>query len=65
MTGAFDGSRQLTLMLGARAGLAPWANFAIIGDEAAQTLGLFVIDHRVFIGAELALPGSGEKAPAA
>lgn len=65
MTGTFDGSRQLTLMLGARTGLAPRANFAIIGHEAAQALGLFVIDHRVFIGAELALSRPGEKSPAA
>jgi hypothetical protein len=35
MTGAFDGSSQLSLVFGAGACLPTWPNFTVFGDETA------------------------------
>jgi hypothetical protein len=51
---ALDSGRELTLMLRAGPRLAAWPDFAVFGYEAAQEIGLFVINSRVFIRAELA-----------
>jgi hypothetical protein len=41
-------------MLGTRACLAAWANFAFFGDEPPQNVDEFVINVHILIGAELA-----------
>lgn len=58
MAGALDFLRQLALVLGARAGLAARADLALFGDEAAQQLGVFVVDVCAFFNAELANLGA-------
>jgi len=63
MTSAFDRGRQLTLVFGAGAGLAAWADFAIFGYEAAQKIGLFIVDYSIFVSTELANLRSGNIAP--
>lgn len=54
MAGAFDGTGQGPLMARAGAGLPSWADLAIFGHEAAQHVGVFVIDGNVLICAKLA-----------
>lgn len=54
MAGAFDGMGQDALVFCAGTGLAPRADFAFLGGEAAQDIDLFVIDRQVFICTELA-----------
>ena len=44
VTGAFDGVGQAALVPGAGARLAPWADLAIFGYEAAQNVHLLVIN---------------------
>lgn len=54
MTGTFDGASQLALVLGAGSGLASRADFAIFCYVPAQCFTLFVVNHCVVVGAELA-----------
>ncbi len=65
VTSSLDCHRQLALVAGTRAGLAAWANLAVVRDEAAQRIHQFIVDHGIFIRAELALAGAAEKAPSA
>ena len=62
MAGALDSDSQLALVSGAGACLAARADFAIVGDKAAQYFNLLVVDGRTLVGAELALTRAGEKA---
>ena len=55
MPGALDGARQLTLVLGARAGLAARPDLSVLRNIAPQDFSLLVIDVCVLICAELAL----------
>ena len=63
MTGALDGTRQLSLVLGAGASLATGTDFTVFGHKAAQDIRLLIIDHRAVIGAEQAHPWVGVKTP--
>jgi hypothetical protein len=45
---------------GAGAGLAAWANLAVVCDEAAEQIQLFVLNSYRFVGAELADLRPGE-----
>jgi hypothetical protein len=62
VAGAFDGSSDFTLMLGASSRLAARTNFSVLYDKAPQHIGVFVINDNVFIGAELADFGPRKKA---
>lgn len=50
----FDGGGQLTLMLGARAGVTARVNFPAIRNELPQAAGVLVVNDDVIFGAELA-----------
>lgn len=54
VAGAFDFGGNGALMSRTGAGLATGANFAFVGNIAAQQVCVFVIDLDVFVGAELA-----------
>ncbi len=58
MAGAFDGRGQVALMARARAGLAARANLAALTDEAAQHIGLLVVNALDLVDAELAHLGA-------
>jgi len=53
MTRALDRDGQMALMPGARAGLAARADFATIAQEAAQLIGLLIIDRFDLVDTEL------------
>ena len=52
MTGTLDRSGQLTLVAGAGTGHAARNDLSTLGQVAAQTLGVFIIDHLDLIGTE-------------
>lgn len=52
MTGTLDRGGQLTLMAGAGTGHAAGNDLSTLGQVAAQTLGVFIIDHLDLIGTE-------------
>ena len=54
MTRPLDGGCQIALMARAGAGLAARTNFTPFADEAAQHIGLFVVDGLDLIDAKLA-----------
>jgi hypothetical protein len=54
MAGTFDCICQLALMFGTGSGLSASPDFAVFMHEAAQQVGIFVIDFQAFIGAKLA-----------
>jgi len=58
----FDSYSQVTLVLGAGAGLAARTDLSVIADEAAQHIELFVINYRIFFGAKLAFARPGKEA---
>lgn len=54
MAGALDFPRKLALMFGTGACLAARADFTLFGDEAAQKVGVFIIDVCAFFNTKLA-----------
>jgi hypothetical protein len=62
MSSAFYRDRHLALVPGTGACLAARADLAIFGDEAAELIGLLIIDDCIVISAELANAGCSVKA---
>jgi len=58
----FDGLGYYTLMFCARAGLAPWADVAFLGNIFSEKVGLLVVNRQSFICAELTKFGLGKEA---
>ena len=63
MASPLDGGCQFPLVLRACAGLAPWADLAVFRNEAAQEIGILIIDHRILVYTELTNLRSGHIAP--
>jgi hypothetical protein len=60
---AFNGSCQLTLVLGANARLPAWSDFSIVGDIAAEDINLLIVNGAAFFSTKLALSRPGKKTP--
>jgi len=61
MARLFDSRRHHTLMFGARASLAAWADLSFFGYIFAKQVGLFVINDQQLIRAKLTKLGLGKK----
>ncbi len=44
LTGPFDGTSQLALVLGRRSSYPPWQNFAPFADKLLQQFDIFIVD---------------------
>jgi hypothetical protein len=62
MAGAFDRASQGALMFGTGASLPARTDFAIVGNEASEYIYLLVVDHGIFVRAELAFTRAGKEA---
>jgi hypothetical protein len=61
MARLFDSRRHHTLMFGACASLAPWADLSFFGYIFAKQIGLFVVNDQQLIRAKLTKLGLGKK----
>jgi hypothetical protein len=61
MAGLFNSRSHHTLVFGACAGLAAWADFSFFGYIFAKQVGLFVINDQQLVRAKLTKLGLGKK----